>query len=68
MSGQLSWYDILDILPGSSTDEAQRAFALKAGVLRPKMISGAPSKVVAAAGRALAAVETARSSAGGQQA
>jgi curved DNA-binding protein CbpA len=61
MSGQLSWYDILDILPGSSADEVQRAFALKAGVLRPEMISGAPSKVVAAAGRALTAVETARS-------
>lgn len=60
MSGQLSWYDILDILPGSSADEVQRAFAVKAGVLRPDQISGAPSKVVAAAGRALTAVETAR--------
>jgi hypothetical protein len=60
MSGQLSWYDILDILPGSSVDEVQRAFASKARVLRPDLISGAPSKVVVAAGRALTAVETAR--------
>jgi DnaJ-class molecular chaperone len=60
MSDQLSWYDILDILPGSSVDEVQRAFALKASVLRLDRICGAPSKVVAAAGRALTAVETAR--------
>lgn len=60
MAGQLTWYDILDILPGSSADEVQRAFEEKAGVLRPEFISGASPKVVAAAGRARTALEAGR--------
>lgn len=60
MAGQLSWYDILDISPGSSADEVQRAFEQKAGVLRPELISGASPKVVAAAGRARTALEAGR--------
>jgi hypothetical protein len=57
---QLTWYDVLDILTTASVDEVQRAFAAKASVLRPELIAGAPSAVVAAAGRAGAAIEAAR--------
>jgi hypothetical protein len=60
MAGQLTWYDIFDIAPDSSGDEVQRAFEEKAGVLRPELVSGASSKVVAAAGRARAALEAGR--------
>jgi len=60
MAGQLTWYDILDVAPGAPADAVQRAFAAKASVLRPGLISGAPSKVVSAAGRASAAIEAAR--------
>ena len=57
MAGQLTWYDIFDIAPGSSADEVQRAFEDKTGVLRPELMSGASSKVVAAAERARAALD-----------
>ena len=60
MAGQLTWYDILDVSPGAPADEVQRAFAAKASVLRPELISGAPSNAVSAAGRASAAIEAAR--------
>ena len=60
MTGQLTWFDILDIEPDSSANEVQRAFEEKTAVLRPELISGASSKVVAAADRARAALEAAR--------
>jgi hypothetical protein len=60
MAGQLTWYDIFDIAPDSSADEVQRAFEEKAGVLRPELISGASLEIVAAAGRARAALEAGR--------
>jgi hypothetical protein len=60
MTAPLTWYDILDVAPGAPADTVQRAFAAKASVLRPELISGAPSKVVSAAGRASAAIEAAR--------
>jgi hypothetical protein len=48
----ITWYDILGVLPGASPGEIQEAYDAKAGVLRPELISGAPSNVVAAASRA----------------
>ena len=60
MTAPLTWYDILDVAPGAPADAVQRAFAAKASVLRPELISGAPSKVASAAGRAGAAIEAAR--------
>jgi hypothetical protein len=60
MAGELTWYDILDVSPGVSAGEVQDAFAAKASVLRPELISGAPSQVASAAGRASAAIEAAR--------
>jgi hypothetical protein len=60
MAAQLTWYDILDIPPGAPADAVRRAFAAKASVLRPELVSGAPSTVVSATGRASAAIEAAR--------
>lgn len=47
-----TWYTILGVLPGASAGEIQQAYDDKAGVLRPELIAGAPSNVVAAASRA----------------
>jgi hypothetical protein len=48
----ITWYGILGVLPGASPGEIQEAYDAKAGVLRPELIAGAPSNVVAAASRA----------------
>jgi hypothetical protein len=47
----ITWYDILGVLPGASPDEIQQAYDDNAGLLRPELISGAPSNVVAAVSR-----------------
>jgi hypothetical protein len=60
VAGELTWYDILDVSPEDPEDAVQFAFAAKASVLRPELVSGAPSSVVSAAGRASAAIEAAR--------
>ena len=46
MARQLTWYDVLDVLPGAAAYEVQRAFEVKESLLSPTLISGAPSKVV----------------------
>ena len=51
MERGITWYDILGVLPGASPDEIQQAYDDKAGLLRPELISGAPSNVVAAVSR-----------------
>jgi PASTA domain len=33
MARQLTWYDVLDVLPGASAYEVQRAFEVKEGLL-----------------------------------
>jgi hypothetical protein len=48
----ITWYDVLGVLPGASPAEIQEAYDDKAGVLRPELISGAPSPVVTAVSRA----------------
>jgi hypothetical protein len=48
----ITWYDILGVLPGASPGEIRQAYGDKASLLRPELISGAPSNVVAAASRA----------------
>jgi len=60
MAGQLNYYDILGVTTGASADDVQRSFDAKMAVLAPGMIAGAPSKVVAIADRARAALELAR--------
>jgi curved DNA-binding protein CbpA len=59
MAGQLSYYDILGVLPGAAADDVQQSYDARARVLAPELIAGAPSRVVAAANRASVALETA---------
>jgi curved DNA-binding protein CbpA len=59
MAGQLSYYDILEVLPGASSDDVQHAYEVLMRVLSPDAISGAPSKVIAAADRARLSLDTA---------
>ena len=48
----ITWYDILGVLPSVSVSKIQREYDAKASLLRPELISGAPSAVVKAASRA----------------
>jgi curved DNA-binding protein CbpA len=48
----VTWYDILGVLPSVSPMKIQREYDAKARLLRPELISGAPSTVVKAASRA----------------
>jgi hypothetical protein len=56
-----SWYDVLGVLPGASAGKIQRTYDAKMRLLRPEMISGAPSRVVKAASRARGILDAARS-------
>ena len=47
-----TWYDLVGVLPGASADQIRREYDSKAGLLKPALLSGAPSKVIAAASRA----------------
>jgi len=60
MDTQLTCYDVLGVQSGASADDVQRSYDAKMAVLAPGMISGAPSKVIAAADRARAMLERAR--------
>jgi hypothetical protein len=53
MTDPITWYDVLDVLPGASTEEIRDAYRARADLLRPDAISGASPKVLAAADRAL---------------
>jgi curved DNA-binding protein CbpA len=48
------------VLPGASAEQVQRQFDAKAGLLRPELLSGAPSPVVVAASRAREILDAAR--------
>lgn len=52
MQPVVTWYDILDVMPGASTEEIQSKYDAKAGLLRPELIAGAPSAVLTAVSRA----------------
>src|SRR5215467_11500815 len=56
----VTWYDILDVMPGASTEEIQDKYDAKASVLRPELIAGAPSAVITAVSRAQQLLDTAR--------
>jgi hypothetical protein len=51
---------VLGLLPGATPDQVERAYAAKAGLLRPEFLSGAPSPAVTAASRAQALLDAAR--------
>jgi hypothetical protein len=48
----ITWYDILGVLPSVPARKIRREYDAKASLLRPELISGAPSTVVKAASRA----------------
>ena len=60
MQPVVTWYDILDVMPGASTEEIQDRYDAKASVLRPELIAGAPSAVLTAISRAQQLLDTAR--------
>jgi hypothetical protein len=60
MAGQPTYYDVLGVQSGASADEVQRSYDMKMAVLAPGMISGAPSKIIAATDRARAMLDVAR--------
>jgi len=47
-----TWYDLLGVLPGASTQQISGEYRSKASLLQPAYLSGAPSPVIAAASRA----------------
>ena len=56
----ITWYDVLGVLPGASADKIQSEYDAKMSLLRPELISGAPSTVVKAASRAQGILDAAR--------
>jgi hypothetical protein len=48
----VTWYEILGVLPGASAEKIRREYDAKRSLLRPELISGAPSNVLAAVRRA----------------
>jgi curved DNA-binding protein CbpA len=60
MRADITWYDLLGALPDASSEDIQRAYDAKSGVLRPELLSGAPSTVVTAAAQAQGIIDAAR--------
>jgi hypothetical protein len=60
MNGAPTWYDVLGVLPGATAEQVQHHYDAKARLLRPELIAGAPSPVVAAASRAAEFLDSAR--------
>jgi curved DNA-binding protein CbpA len=48
----VTWYDVLGVLPSATVEQVQYQHDAKARLLRPELVAGAPSTVVAAASRA----------------
>lgn len=48
----ITWYDVLGVLPGATAGQIQHQHDAKARLLRPELVAGAPSPVIAAASRA----------------
>jgi len=48
----ITWYEVLGVLPHASATEIKRGYDVKAALLSPRMLTGAPSTVVRAASRA----------------
>jgi hypothetical protein len=56
----ITWYDVLGVMPDASAEQVQRQHDSKANLLRPELLAGAPSPVVAAASRAREILDAAR--------
>jgi len=59
MRPAITWYDLINAVPDASAQDIQRAYAAKAGLLRPELLSGAPPAVVPAAARARGIIDAA---------
>ena len=55
----ITWYDVLDVLPGAEARKIKRRYEEKATLLRPELIWGAPPEVVTAVSRAQELLDTA---------
>jgi len=53
------WYDILGVSPGAADEDIRLAYQARARLLEPSRVSGAPSRVVTAVGRAQALIDRA---------
>jgi curved DNA-binding protein CbpA len=60
MRADITWYDLLGALPDASSKDIRQAYDAKAALLRPELLSGAPSTVVTAAARAQGIIDVAR--------
>ena len=60
MRAGITWYDLLGALPDASSEDIQQAYHAKAGLLRPELLSGAPSTVLTAAARAQGIIDAAQ--------
>src|SRR5689334_9180892 len=60
MQAVVTWYDILDVMPGASAEEIQDKYDARASLLRPEFIAGAPSAVITAVSRAQQLLDEAR--------
>jgi hypothetical protein len=56
----ITWYDVLGVLPGASAEQVQRQHDAKVSLLRPELVAGASSPVVAATSRARDILDAAR--------
>jgi len=59
VADSITWYDILGVSAGASSDTLRYAYSERVEQLRPELVSGAAAPVVSAAGRAREAVEVA---------
>jgi PASTA domain len=55
----LTWYDLLGIAPGATAGQVQAAYQARLGLLAPRLLSGAPTRVLRAADTARAAADAA---------
>ena len=59
MEPGITWYDVLGVLPGAEAAKIRREYDAKTSLLRPELISGAPSNVVQAISRAQSMLDNA---------
>ena len=59
MEPGITWYDVLGVLPGAEPAKIRREYDAKTSLLRPDLISGAPSNVVQAISRAQSILDNA---------
>ena len=56
----ITWYDVLGVLPGATAEQVKQQHDAKTRLLRPELIAGAPSPVIAATSRAHEILDAAR--------